>query len=64
MGKKDLNYQLLVAIQNFEEEYKKELSKHESHLDENTYNALYDLGATVKHAFDEIKNILVASEQK
>ena len=64
LTKPNLEHELVSAIEKFTTNYKQKLSDHESSLDENTWKALYDLGATIRHAFDDIQEILVENNKK
>ena len=51
-----LSTKLTAAVGRFETNYKETLN--EAALDQNTTNALYDLGADIKHFMDEVIDIL------
>ncbi|MCI8800181.1 MAG: hypothetical protein HFH88_10270 [Lachnospiraceae bacterium] len=53
---KDMAFKITKAVEHFESSYKETLNKAE--VDEKTYNALYSLGADIKHLFDDIIDIL------
>ncbi len=53
---KDLSYKLTKAVERFESNYKDTLNK--SDLDDKTISTLYDLGADIKHLFDDVIDIL------
>lgn len=47
---RELSYDLSAACDNLIEKYQATLN--DANLDEETYNALYDLGADIAHTFD------------
>lgn len=53
---KDLSGKLAKAVERFESNYKNTLNA--SDLDSKTSSTLYDLGADIKHLFDDVINIL------
>ncbi|WP_346877523.1 MULTISPECIES: hypothetical protein [unclassified Clostridium] len=57
MNKNDLHSNLLKSIENFQLDYKETLNN--SNTDEKTYNLLYDLGADIKHCFDDFKDNII-----
>lgn len=48
----DLAFKLIKATEKFELDYKETLNN--ADLDSKTFNALYDLGADIKHLMDDV----------
>lgn len=57
MDSQELHINLLKAIEKFELDYKETLNN--SNTDDKTYNLLYDLGADIKHCFDDFKDNII-----
>ena len=53
---KQISLQLSKAVETFELNYKETLNN--SKIDTETVNVLYDLGADIKHLFDEVITII------
>lgn len=53
-----MNDKLLTVIESFENNYKATLQKHEDNLPPEAWNALYDLGADIKHALEELVSLI------
>lgn len=53
---KQISLQLLKAVETFELNYKETLEN--SKIDIETANALYNLGADIKHLFDDVITII------
>ncbi|WP_164726588.1 hypothetical protein [Veillonella ratti] len=49
-----MNDKMLTIVENFETNYKETLQKHEDNLPPEAWQALYDLGADIKHALEEL----------
>lgn len=64
MDIKDLEFALIKATEQMEENYKETLNKYQDRIDNETWNALYDLGADIKHTFEEINRIIVKHLEK
>ncbi|MGL5085589.1 MAG: hypothetical protein ACRC68_07725 [Clostridium sp.] len=62
MKSDDVKLNLLKSIQSFEESYKETLNK--SNTDEKTVELLYDLGADIKHCFDDFMEQIVKLNDK
>jgi len=57
MDSKELHSNLLKSIETFESDYKETLFN--ASVDEKTYTLLYDLGADIKHCFDDFKDNII-----
>ena len=64
MENKDLDYKLSLSVDKFTASYKNTLSTYEDRLDDDVYEAFYDLGAEIKHALDDFQKIIVENSQK
>ena len=53
---KQLSFQLLKATETFELNYKNTLNN--ADIDSKTSDVLYNLGADIKHLFDDVINII------
>lgn len=53
---KQISLQLTKAVETFELNYKETLNN--SEIDTETFNTLYNLGADIKHLFDDVINII------
>lgn len=53
---KQISLQLLKAVEKFELDYKETLDN--SNADSETLTTLYDLGADIKHLFDDVITII------
>ena len=52
----DLSLKIIKATEKFELDYKETLNN--ADLDDKTFNALYDLGADIKHWMDDLAAIV------
>ena len=62
MPDRSLQYRLAEAIESFEKDYKSTLDNY--NLDENISEALYMLGADIKHALDAFAAEIIAANER